>query len=70
MKACLAGPILTPPPASIAGMYRYRDGPCSASTRFIDDWVIEIDTVRGWRVLRSFRDVEMPAVSRRPAAWG
>jgi hypothetical protein len=25
--------------------------------RFID-WVIEVGTVRGWRVLRSFRDVD------------
>jgi hypothetical protein len=25
--------------------------------RFID-WVIEVDTVRGWRVLRSFRDID------------
>jgi hypothetical protein len=25
--------------------------------RFID-WMIEIDTVRGWRVLRTFRDID------------
>jgi hypothetical protein len=25
--------------------------------RFID-WVIEVDTVRGWRCLRSFRDID------------
>ena len=25
--------------------------------RFID-WVIEVDTVRSWRVLRSFRDID------------
>jgi hypothetical protein len=25
--------------------------------RFID-WVIEVDTIRGWRVLRSFRNID------------
>ena len=38
--------------------------------RFID-WVIEVNTVRGWRVFRTFRDIDRcRAFLVGPAPWG
>jgi len=37
---------------------RVRTSQLVKGGRHFIDWVIEVDTVRGWRVLRSFRVVD------------
>jgi hypothetical protein len=49
---------LNSPSSSSAMRVRVRASQLVKEGRRFIDWVIEVDTVRSWRVLRSFRDVD------------